>query len=123
MDSANASQVIQLTPTINTQDSPWQELAFWGHGVFILVAASIGFYLPLSVVMLLVFLHRVHTITFKGCLISKLQRYLGVLPQDKTFFQVVSVRFFDKTISRHQSILIDCTIASIPLVVALIKVV
>lgn len=96
------------------------EILFLVHLVAILLAISIGFFLPLSIVVALVFLHRIHILVFHGCVLSRIQRVLGGLPCNQGFLEICAQRIFKKTITRRQGALLDYACALTPVVIALI---
>ena len=96
------------------------EVFFWGHLFFIPLAISIGLFLPLGVVVGLVVVHRLHTFIFGGCFFSRLQRYLGGLPEERDFLQAVSERVFSRKINKRQSKIIDYSLALSPILLAVV---
>jgi len=83
------------------------DVLFWLHILVILFAVLMGLFVSLPLVLLLIFLHRIHLTFFKECLLSKLQRRLRGLPSDMSFLQFVSFKFFGKKISLRQSYYLD----------------
>jgi len=99
------------------------QVIFWLHMMVIPIAIFIGFALPLGLVILAVVLHRIHVIIFGECIISLFQKRIGSFKKDVDFTQVCVKRFIKKSITSHQSKLIDYTISISPIVIALIKLV
>ncbi len=97
------------------------ETLFWLHLAFIPLAISTGGLFPLRVVLILVLLHRAHTLIFKGCAFSKIERVTGGLPKDSDFLQYSTKRLIGKDISRKQSKMLDYSFVSITLLMATIR--
>jgi hypothetical protein len=95
---------------------------FWTHVSIVLVAISIGFFLPFYAVLLLVGAHRLHMILFDGCALSRLQRRLGSLSTDYDFLQVAAKKLFGTKLSSKGSIVLDYILISIPISVSAAKV-
>ena len=83
------------------------DVLFWIHVGGIIFVLLIGFLFTLPTVLLVVVIHRSHTLVFKECLLSKLQKNLGGLPKNMSFLQFASLRLFAKNISSKQSHLLD----------------
>jgi len=91
---------------------------FWLHLAIIIGAISIGFFLSLPAVLAIVAAHRLHVIAFGGCLISRLQLRLGMLPRRANFLQVAAQKFFRQNLSLPQAKIIDYSLASLPVSIA-----
>lgn len=83
------------------------DVLFWLHIFVILFALLMGLFVSLPLVLLFIFLHRVHLTLFKECLLSKLQKYLRGLPFDMSFLQFVGLKIFGKKITLRQSYCLD----------------
>ena len=84
------------------------EFLFLLHITVIIFAIFIGLFVSFPVVLLLVFLHRLHIFIFKEeCVLSKLQKYLGALPKNMSFLQFARLRLFGRNISLRQSNSLD----------------
>jgi len=94
---------------------------FWFHVIFIFSAILVGLFLSLWTVVVLIVLHRLHVIAFKGCLLSRLQNMTGGLPKDMSFLQLAARKIFQKNISLMQSQKLDYFLASLALIISLIK--
>ena len=94
---------------------------FWTHVVVGLVCVSVGFYFSLPIVLALVVAHRVHLVFFNGCVISRVQQFLGHFPRDVDFLEVVAEKFIHRRITRPQLFIFDSTLAVIPIGIALAR--
>lgn len=94
------------------------EILFWSHLAIIAFALSIGFFLPLPIVVFLVLAHRIHVYLFNGCAFSRLQKKAGTLPSDVAFLQNVCKRLLKINLNLRQSKVLDYTIVSIPVSVS-----
>ena len=97
------------------------EIIFWFHLLFVIFATLVGLFLPPAFVVLLVVLHRIHILVFRGCILSKIQRYLGGLSDDVNFFQFASKKVAGKDISLFQSRIIGYIFPGLALIVAFAK--
>jgi len=84
-----------------------QDILFWMHIGGILLGVFLGLLVSLPLLLLLVVLHRFHVALFHGCLFTRLQRRLGVLPVNMSFLQFVVLRLFGKRINARQSSRLD----------------
>ena len=96
-------------------------LLFWLHVIFIVLAILSGLILSPWVVISLAILHRLHVIFFRGCLLSRLQNWVGGLPLGVNFLQAATKKLFKKEISLAQSQKLDYFFASLAIVIALAK--
>lgn len=96
------------------------QVVFWGHVVFILLAISTGIFLPLGIVILFVIVHRLHVLLFGGCLLSHLHKKLGGLQRERFFLQEFARRVLKKEISERQSKIFDYSLAVSPILIAVI---
>lgn len=97
---------------------PMNNSLFWAHILFIFAAISTGLYLPITTVLILIILHRIHVLIFNECLFSRLQKCLGGIPQNQNFLQYTSEKLFNKKITISQSKYLDLSIAFTPLILA-----
>jgi len=95
-----------------------QEFLFWVHASFIIFAASIGFFLPLPIVIFLVILHRIHIHVFDGCILSRFQQSIGAFTRNFNFLQVVFFRILNKSLTIKQCRFLDYSIGLVPVFVA-----
>ena len=79
------------------------EFLFWFHLLVIALAIMSGFFLPLTIVVILIALHKIHLIMFGDCLLTLLKRRAGTITLDEDFIQFVGRRLFRETITRNQS--------------------
>ncbi len=98
-----------------------QGFLFWAHIVFIFVSVAVGFFVSPLLVAFLVAFHRIHVFFFGECILSKMQRKIGGLPENVNFLQLAVKKFFRKEISPWESRLIDYCLAGSILVVAIIR--
>jgi hypothetical protein len=94
---------------------------FWFHLIFILTAVMIGLFVSPWLAVLLVFAHRAHVFIFNGCILSKIQRQPGGLPDHLDFLQLAADRIFHKNITSRQSYALDYFFASLPVIISLAK--
>ena len=94
---------------------------FWFHAVFIVGAISTGFFLPLSVVVLLVVLHRIHVLMADGCVLSKIHQKLGGLAFGQNYLQLAADKLFGVTLTLRQGKTVDYVLASLPVCIALVR--
>lgn len=99
-----------------------KEVLFWSHLIFILIAISTGVIFSLQTVIILVLLHRFHTLIFKGCAFSKVQRITGGLPKNIDFLQYSIKRLFGTDIDRKQSKILDYSFAFLTIFIASLRV-
>ena len=97
------------------------KILFWGHFSFIAAAITIGLFFPLTIVIALVILHRIHVVLFDGCIFSHIQHHLGALPKDKNFLQQAAEKLFQKKIALEEVRLIDYALAAVPIFIAILK--
>ena len=95
------------------------EFLFWVHLVIIAFAISTGFFLSLSIVVLLVLGHRLHIYLFDGCAFSHYQKHAGGLPKNLNFLQFTVKRLFKKNITASQGTCLGLFLSFLPLVIAL----
>ena len=93
---------------------------FWFHVCLILGFLFMGLYFPLSIVIGVLVLQKIHMIVFNGCLLTKLQRSLGHLPNGLNFIQITVQRIFRKEISKKQGVLVDLFLSVIAIMVAVL---
>lgn len=86
------------------------EFLFWFHILIIIAAIASGFFLPLTVVLLLIVLHKIHIKIFGDCLLTLLKRYKRVIKPEENFLQYASRRLFKINISMRSAEYINYTI-------------
>ncbi len=98
-----------------------REILFWLHVFFIIAAVSVGLFVTPYLAFALVTLHRIHLFIFGECVLSRVQKKTGGLPEDMNFLQLAVKRFFQKEISVPASRIIDYCLAGSALAIALLK--
>src|SRR3990167_8480229 len=93
-------------------------LLFWLHIGVIVFGVSMGLFLPLSVVLLLIALHRMQFLVFQDCLLSKLQKRVRGLRQQEHFLQSVVHKVFRKKISKHGAKRLDYMLVLSSIIIA-----
>jgi|GEM_PF-6004935 len=106
--------------SIHTQNIA-NSFLFWFHIIFIFSAILVGLFLSPWTVIILIVLHRLHMVAFKGCLLSRLQNRIGGLPKDMSFLQLAAKKIFQKNISLMQSQKLDYFLAGLALIISLAK--
>ncbi len=106
-------------------DKMWQKsligLLFWTHIGIIAFGVSMGLFLPLSVVLLLITLHRMQFFIFHDCLLSKLQKRVHGLPKQEHFLQFAVRKIFKKKISKHGAKELDYLLITSSIIIAIIS--
>jgi hypothetical protein len=97
------------------------EFLFWFHLCFIVCAVLSGLVLPLLVVVAAVVAHRLHTLAFDGCVLTAIQKRVGLFPHDRTFLQIASDRLFGRPLSARQSTRLDLGFAASCLTLAVAR--
>jgi len=96
-------------------------LLFWTHFLVGAFGVTIGFYLSLPIVVGLLILHRLHLIVFRGCVITRIQWYLGHFPDHVDFLEVVAKKFTGRDITRTQLKVFEYSLGLTPIFVAAIR--
>ena len=96
-------------------------LLFWLHIGVIIFGVSMGLFLPLSAVLLLIALHRTQFFIFHDCLLSKLQKRVRGLRQKEYFLQFAWHKIFHRKISKHQVKQLDYALVLSSIIIALFK--
>ena len=109
------------TPASVVRKAPLRELLFWTHILVILFAVSTAFLFPLPTVVVLTVLHRAHVVVLGGCALTRLQRSMGLLPEEKDFLQLAAERLFNREITRAQSRLLDYFFVSLTLMLSVLR--
>ncbi len=86
-----------------------------------LAAVTIGFYASLPLVLFLVILHRVHLVVFDGCVITRVQQYLGHFPRQVDFLEIVWKRFLKKDLTYLQTKVLDYSLGAAPILIAAVR--
>ena len=98
----------------------FHETLFWAHLLFIIIVMFIGLVFPLWLVVILIVLHRIHVIYFGSCLFSVFQQKTGGLSTEENFLQDVTYKLFKKKITKRQTTILDYTIVTTSLVIAIV---
>lgn len=72
------------------------ELLFWSHFLLVIGTVAVAWFVPLPVVMGLILVHFIHTIYFRGCLLTWYSEKRN--RNQLSFFQQCGVKFFGKDI-------------------------
>lgn len=91
------------------------------HIAVIVGALFIGLFFSPWAVLAIVFLHRLHIWFFDGCLISRLQKFTGGLPENMDFLQLASEKIFGKNIDSRQSQHLDYLFSSLAILITFLK--
>ncbi len=77
------------------------EALFWLHIVIWLPVLILTFVASLNYVILFVLLYEMHRIFFKGCIFTKTQQRIGVLPRLLEYYTAISARVFNFRLTGH----------------------
>ena len=97
------------------------DLLFWLHLGVIIFGVSMGFFLPLSVVLILIAAHRAQFFIFHDCLLSKLQKGLRGLPPREHFLQFAVHKIFHKKIGEQRAKQLDYTLVLSSIIIAILN--
>jgi len=95
-----------------------KEILFWLHIALIIGFLLMGLYLPLSVIILVIVLHKTQMLVFHGCLLTRIQKAFGHLPEGINFMQIVARKIFKRKITRTQGIILDYSLTLLALMIA-----
>jgi len=95
------------------------EILFWFHIGVIIFAVLSGLWLPTSVVLVLIVLHKIHLIVLGDCLLTKLKKYTKIIASDEDFLQYAAKRLFGAVIGKHASELINYAIYALTILISL----
>ena len=84
-----------------------REILFWVHIALILLYISIGFFLSLPIIILIVAGHRMQFVIIGDCALSRIQKFIGELPQGTDFLQFAAKKLFNKSITQWHSKALD----------------
>jgi len=79
-----------------------------------------GLFLPLSVVLLLITLHRMQFLVFQDCLLSKVQKQVQGLSSKEHFLQFAVRKLFRKKISEHGAKRLDYALVLSSIIIAVL---
>ncbi len=79
-----------------------------------------GLFLPLSVVLLLITLHRMQFLVFQDCLLSKVQKQVRGLPSKEHFLQFAVRKVFRKKISKRGAKRLDYMLVFSSMIIAVL---
>src|SRR3989338_3930299 len=96
------------------------DLLFWLHIGVIVFGVSMGFFLPVFVVLLLITLHRMQFFIFQDCLLSKLQKRVRGLSKKENFLQFAARKLFRKKISKHGAKRLDYVLVLSSIIIAVL---
>lgn len=97
------------------------EGVFWIHTVIVLLLLTMGLFLPLWLVLLVIILQRIQLYVFDGCSITQYEQIIGGIPQEQLYFQYVSRRFFHYNLSRYGNHLAYLTLFAISVLLTILK--
>lgn len=83
------------------------DFLFWLHIAVIILAVLSGLWLPTTLVLVLIVLHKIHLIVLGDCLLTKLKKYTKTIGKDEVFLQYAAKRLFKVVISNQESELIN----------------
>ena len=92
---------------------------FFLHIGIIIFGVSMGFFLPLSIVILIVLLHRLQFFVFHDCLLSKMQKKVHSLPRNTHFLSFAVQKIFGKKINNRQCHQLDVLLILLTLGIAI----
>jgi|SRR3989338_2449899 len=95
------------------------DLLFWLHIGIIVFGVSMGFFLPLSVVLIIITLHRAQFFIFHDCLLSKLQKRVRGLREKEHFLQFAVRKIFHKRISKQGAKRLDYALVLSSIIIAI----
>ena len=99
----------------------FKEILFWLHIALVIGFLLMGLYLPLSIIILVIVLHKTQMLVFHGCLLTRIQKALGHIPEKINFMQVVAKKLFNRKITRNQGIIVDYSLTLLTLMIAVIN--
>ena len=79
-----------------------------------------GLFLPLSVALLLIALHRMQFLVFQDCLLSKVQKRVQGLSSKEHFLQFAVRKLFRKKISEHGAKRLDYALVLSSIIIAVL---
>ena len=96
-----------------------KEFLFWLHVCLVVGYLSLGLFFSFWIVAIVVLAHRLHYKIFDGCILSKLQKKVKGLAEDRFFLQEAVWRFLRVEISPRTANVIDYSIAVCTLLISL----
>lgn len=97
------------------------DLLFWLHMGVIIFGVTMGLFLPLYLVLLLITLHRLQFFIFNDCLLSAAQKKLRGLPKQKHFLQFAVQKIFKKKITKRGAQRLDYTLVISSIIITVLK--
>lgn len=97
------------------------EAVFWTHLFLIGCVMASGIWLSFWMVALVMALHRLQFLVFRGCVLSHLQDKLKPFPKGMGFLQYAWFRLTGHEISLRQENVLDAALVCVPLMVSLMK--
>ncbi len=79
------------------------EVLFWLHVGFIAGMAVSGLFLHLYWLIVIAAIWKLHTVVFRGCLLTNTQKRLGLHDPNKTFVQGMILRLTGRQVSEKQA--------------------
>ncbi len=70
------------------------EIGFWWHMVVWIIILTFPFYVPLWINALLVCLYRLQLMFFDGCVFTRIQQRIGILPPGLEYYNAIATRVF-----------------------------
>ena len=96
------------------------DFLFWLHMAAIIFGVLMGLFLPLSIVLLIITLHRIQFFIFHDCLLSKMLKKVHGLSKKEHFLQFAVRKIFRRKISKQGAKKVDYALVSASILVALI---
>lgn len=96
-----------------------REFLFWSHFILIVLAIASGFFLHWSVVLILIFFHKIHLLIFGDCILTRLKWHKRTIGAEENFLQYAVRRFFMKRITTQTSEYINHAIYALTTVASL----
>ena len=97
------------------------DLLFWLHMGVIIFGVLMGFFLPLTAVLILIALHRMQFFVFQDCLLSKLQKRVQGLSKKEHFLQFAVRKIFKKKIDKQEAKKLDYTLILFSIIIAILN--
>ncbi len=79
------------------------EIGFWWHLVVWLPVYLLPFILPLKTGIIVFVLYKIHVLVFEGCVFTRIQQKMGILPSGLDYYSAVFARIFKYPLSHRQS--------------------
>ncbi len=84
----------EISFTSPIQNPILYEIGFWWHMVVWIIILTFPFYMPIWINVLLVCLFRLQLMIFDGCVFTRIQQRIGILPPGLEYYNAIAIRVF-----------------------------